>query len=350
MQRLYFHVLFLFLTASLFAQTPAERLPNGGGPAPNTASDELSPAERQAIIRQLKQSTDYLERQGLLPLPSQYRTTHVAFEWPLRQAPGFADNGYYGISNYIDQNTAYPNQLRDYNCGNRTYDQSSGYNHAGTDIFTWPYPWQKMAQNAVQVVAGAPGTVIYKSDGNADQNCAFCSSACNWNAVYVQQADGSVTWYGHLKSGSLTTKSVGQSVSTGEYLGVVGSSGNSTGPHLHLEIYTNNTYTQLVDPWAGACNALNGTTSWWAAQEAYRVPTLIKTMTHAVVPSVTSCAAGEAANQQLNFSPGQLIYLSSYYRDNLSGTTATHSLYRPDNSLYATWTQTFGSSYNASWW
>jgi hypothetical protein len=138
---------------------------------------------------------------------------------PLKQALGYNDNGYYGISNYIDQNPSFPNQLLDYNCGNRTYDISSGYNHAGTDIFTWPYYWQKMERNIVQVIAAAPGTIIAKSDGNFDQNCSF--TACDWNAVYIMHADGSVAWYGHMKAGSLTNKTVGQTVLTGEYLGIV---------------------------------------------------------------------------------------------------------------------------------
>jgi hypothetical protein len=207
-----------------------------------------------------------------------------------------------------------------------------------------------MNQNAVEVIAGAGGTIIGRIDGNPDQNCAFCTSSCNWNAVYIQHADGSVAWYGHLKAGSVTAKTLGQTVSAGEYLGVVGSSGNSTGPHLHLELYTNNTYTQLVDPWAGTCNSMNGTTSWWAAQEEYRVPTIIKTLTHSVAPTSSQCPGGEAMNVQLNFSPGQRIYFSSYYRDNMAGQTAVHRIYTPDNFIWSIWNQTFNTTYNASYW
>jgi len=49
----------------------------------------------------------------------------------LRQAAGYYFNGYYGISNYIDQDET----LLDYNCVDRTYDTNSGYNHLGTDLF-----------------------------------------------------------------------------------------------------------------------------------------------------------------------------------------------------------------------
>jgi hypothetical protein len=340
----------LLFTAAAFCQ-PATRRPAGGGSylAAAPVNDEISPQQRAAIIQALKASEASLRSSGQLVLP--HNPTLTAFAWPLKQALGYNDNGFYGISNYVDENASYPNALLDYNCGTRTYDQSSGYNHAGTDIFTWPYQWKKMERNIVQVIAGAPGTIIYKSDGNFDQNCAFCSGACTWNAVYTMQADGSVAWYGHLKSGSLTAKTVGQTVATGEYLGVVGSSGNSTGPHLHLELYTNSSYTQLIDPWNGGCNSLNPGVSWWASQEPYYVPTLSKVMTHGAAPQAGgSCPNQEVSNEKINFMPGETIFLSSYYRDQQSGQSSAHAVYRPDGSLYTNWSQTFNTWYSASWW
>ena len=311
-------------------------------------NDEMSPQQRISIINMLQENEERLRTESKLQQLA--NPTATAFAWPLKQAPGYNDNGYYGISNYVDENPAFPNLLLDYNCGNRTYDQASGYNHAGTDIFTWPFYWQKMERNIVQVIAGAPGTIIGKSDGNFDQNCAFCSGACNWNAVYVMHADGSVAWYGHMKSGSLTPKIVGQTVSLGEYLGVVGSSGNSTGPHLHFEIYTNSSYTQLVDPWAGTCNNLNGLTSWWANQQPYYVSTLNKIMTHSAAPGIGSCPASEVSNEKINFVDGETIYLGSYYRDQQNGQQSVHTIYRPDNSVYSSWIQNFTVYYSASYW
>jgi hypothetical protein len=274
----------------------------------------------------------------------------VAFQWPLAQAPGFHEKGYYGITNFVDHNTAFPNQVRDYNCGTRSYDLSSGYNHQGIDIATWPFPWKKMQQNAVIIVAAAPGTIIAKHDGNYDQNCSFCTSACFWNAVYVMHADGSVAWYGHMKQNSLTSKAVGQTVSTGEFLGVVGSSGNSTGPHLHLEVYTNNTYSQLVDPFAGPCNSLNGNTSWWAAQPPYNVSTLLKVMTHGNPPSLGGCPGNEVENAKTNFVSGDRVYVGTYYRDQQVGQQSIHTIYRPDNTVYFSFTHNLVQNYSSSWW
>jgi murein DD-endopeptidase MepM/ murein hydrolase activator NlpD len=164
----------------------------------------------------------------------------------------------------VDLDPNYPGFLLDYNCGTRTYDSGNGYNHQGTDFFLWPWGWRKLDRGEVQIVAAAPGQIIYRRDGNFDHNCVNNNS--NWNAVYVQHADGSLAWYGHMKNGSVTKKLDGEFVNQGEYLGVVGSSGNSPYPHLHFEVYDAN--SSLIDPWSGPCNNLSPET-WWASQRPY---------------------------------------------------------------------------------
>ncbi len=345
--RLFSLLLIYGLGLNLFAQN----LPANGGGGYNTfqeIGDEISPQQRLSIINMLKDNEHILRATGKVKNILRPETT--GFEWPIRQANGFNDNGFCGISNYVDQNPNYPNNVLDYNCGNRTYDLSSGYNHAGTDIFIWPFMWQKMDQNAVEVIAAASGTIIGKSNGNFDQNCALCSSSCNWNAVYIMHADGSVAWYGHMKNNSLTSKAVGQTVVTGEYLGIVGSSGNSTGPHLHFEVYTNSSYTTLVDPWAGNCNNLNGLNSWWNNQQPYRVSTLNKIMTHSAPPSLGTCPGAEVVNEKVNFLSGDNVVFGTYYRDQLAGQSVVNTVYRPDNSIFATWTLNFTTVYAASYW
>lgn len=66
------------------------------------------------------------------------------------------------------------------------------------------------------------GVILDVRDGNFDRSCSFNNNS--WNAVYVRHSDGSVAWYGHLKNGSATTKTIGEEVEEGEYLGIVGSS------------------------------------------------------------------------------------------------------------------------------
>lgn len=64
------------------------------------------------------------------------------------------------------------------------------------------------------------------------------------NLVRVRHAGGVETYYGHL---SQTSVRVGQKVRAGERVGLVGSTGNSTGPHLHLEVRVDD---QPQDPMA----------------------------------------------------------------------------------------------------
>ena len=51
--------------------------------------------------------------------------------------------------------------------------------------------------------------------------------------------------YAHMLSGSVTVN-VGQPVERGQTIGLVGSTGESTGPHLHLAMYRDN---DLIDPY-----------------------------------------------------------------------------------------------------
>ncbi len=268
----------------------------------------------------------------------------VSFDWPIRPASHVQDYGVHGISNFVDLNASFPDQLLDYNCGARTYDNTAGYNHQGTDIFTWPFSWLKMQNDDVEVIAAAAGTIVFKSDGNFDMNCGFGGGG--WNAVYVEHADGSVAWYGHMKNGSLTSKGVGQTVTQGEFLGVVGSSGNSTGPHLHFEVYDGG--GSLLDPYSGPCRA---GASWWASQRPYYDSAVNALYTQTAGPGFPTCPQVEATNISNQFDFGDTVAFAAYYRDQRSGQLSTYTIYRPNGSTFSSWTASLGvAHYAASYW
>lgn len=335
-------LLFAFLPFHLFGQTTTPSVkPTGGGEFRLEHTECLSPAFRTAINVQLAENIERLEQAGAF---TQLRQTPqiVSFNWPLRQAAGFTDPSYYGISNYVDQNVS-SGVIQDYNCNTRSYD-----GHRGIDIFTWPFQWKKMDESSVEIIAAAPGVIIGKVDGYDDRHCSCVNY--DWNAVYVRHADNSVAWYGHMKKNSTTSKAVGQSVALGEYLGVVGSSGCSTGAHLHFEVY--NASNNLIDPYSGTCNILNAS-SWWASQKPWNEPTLNKLMLSTNPPTFGNCVTyQDITYESASYNYGSTVYVASFFHDEISGNTTNFTMYRPNNTVYTSWTHNSNnaSPHQASWW
>ncbi|MFN7133154.1 MAG: M23 family metallopeptidase, partial [Myxococcales bacterium] len=161
------------------------------------------------------------------------------------------------VSAYFDRDGG--GGIRDWNCGSVTYDGHRGTDFAIIGGFT--------AQDAGRtIVAAAPGRVVQSHDGEFDR-CT--SGACSGggglgNYVAIQHADGRVTYYGHMRRGSVRV-GVGADVTCGQALGLVGSSGMSTGPHLHFDVRSG---TTRYDPFSGGCGAPSG--SGWVSQGGYR--------------------------------------------------------------------------------
>lgn len=123
-----------------------------------------------------------------------------------------------------------------------TYGVVSGFrtserpSHDGVDLG---------APRDTPIVAAAAGTVI-TSECNASlhggaYSCDIDGSpevaGCGWY-VNIAHAGGMITRYCHMTSQPLVK--VGDPVQVGQVLGYVGSSGRSSGPHLHYEVHQNN--------------------------------------------------------------------------------------------------------------
>ncbi|WP_117883886.1 peptidoglycan DD-metalloendopeptidase family protein [Aureibaculum luteum] len=329
------------LPFTCFSQTIGEA--NGGEVLFNPNNLACITEEAKANINtEVEVNVAKLIKQGKLSI-KKASLAAPTFIWPVKKAATSNFNDVWAISNYVDHDATFPDKVQDYNCGTNTYDTSSGYNHSGTDIFTWPFSWYQMENNLAEVVAAAPGEIVYKNDGQFDKSCASNSNA-SWNAIYVQHSDGSRTWYGHLKNGSLTTKGVGDTVTAGEFLGIIGSSGNSTGPHLHFEVYDSN--SNLVDPFSGTCNNI---TSWWQDQPDYYDPNINAVLTHSAAPNFDNpCPQVENTNLANKFLPNTDVYMAVYLKDQLVNTKTFWRLYAPSGSIQNNWSRLLPYSFTSS--
>lgn len=86
------------------------------------------------------------------------------------------------------------------------------------------------------IIASKSGTVTTMND-SCPTNGSYGSSCGGGygNYVIIDHGDGTSTVYAHMSSGTVTVK-VGDTVSQGQKIGVMGSSGSSTGCHLHFEV------------------------------------------------------------------------------------------------------------------
>lgn len=144
-------------------------------------------------IVSVEYKTDYLERELKSYEELLKRRTTVPSIWPVT---GELTDGFGGRRN--------------------PFGGSSSEFHTGQDIATlWGTP----------VVAAAQGTVIFAGWQNG-----------YGQIVIIDHGNGLTTRYGHLSGIDVE---VGRQIGRGEQLGRVGSTGRSTGPHLHYEVRLN---------------------------------------------------------------------------------------------------------------
>lgn len=129
-----------------------------------------------------------------------YTAASSGFGWPTR--------GAYSISSYY---------------GYRSPGISGWSFHGGLDIVVGGY-----SSAGIPVVAAASGVV----------EVAYSGYSGYGHTVTINHGNGIKTRYAHMYPGSITVRS-GQNVSRGQQIGRIGSTGNTTGPHLHFEVLVN---------------------------------------------------------------------------------------------------------------
>jgi murein DD-endopeptidase MepM/ murein hydrolase activator NlpD len=315
------------LTPAIIPPQPTPQPVVVGGEDLDMPRDEISPAEEQAMWEEIQRNIATLRDAGALAVPNAAQT--VTYNIPLRMAPGLPDYAGFRVSAFADHNPT-SGQLLDYNSGTRTYD-----GHRGTDYALYPFNWNKVDAGEVQVIAAAPGTILGNSNVDpTDHNCSSSSSDA-WNYVALVHADGRMTIYGHMRYNSLTSKGIGQTVTQGEYLGTVASSGNSSGPHLHFEVRVGSfSSAEWIDPYAGPNSQPE---SLWTNQRPYFDSSVNKLATHSAPPSTPDPCLPSTTNLQDSFTTPRNIYFYTYYRDYQGALVTQLNIYRPDGSTFQSW-------------
>jgi hypothetical protein len=158
----------------------------------------------------------------------------------------------YVVVNYVDW--AF-NGIQDHKCLSKTYD-----GHQGTDFTLMSFPEMDSGH---YVLAAASGRVTFVQDGLFDREKESVAAKGLGNYIAIWHPNKYHSYYGHLKSNSLMV-GVGDSVEAGQRIAMIGSSGNSTDPHLHFELWYDSLF--VVDPFRGNCG---NPQSLWINEVAY---------------------------------------------------------------------------------
>ncbi|NNJ28102.1 M23 family metallopeptidase [Alienimonas chondri] len=139
----------------------------------------------------------------------------------------------WAIVNYVDVDPKFRG-VKDARGGDYTYDFH--------DAVDFTLPNFAVMDRGVPVLAAADGVVIQTDDGHTDRNYGDVNDPKTRpktppNLIEIDHPGGLRTSYLHLKKGSLKVKP-GDRVSAGQTIALVGSSGRSSGPHLHFKVVT----------------------------------------------------------------------------------------------------------------
>lgn len=233
------------------------------------------------------------------------------------------------VMNFADLDPR-PGFLRDYRGGKFTYD-TPDFGHDALDIGLADF---SAADEGMPVLAAADGIVEAVNDGAFDRNKGFTYPGPPANYVIINLGNDWRAKYWHLRRDSVSVK-VGDSIAAGDFLGWTGSSGFSTGPHVHFELtYKNHPVETMLDP-----------ATFWVTPPQYPAD-----YRHVIKSGFSSSAptASEWAEQPQDirtFKPGNRLSFWVVAGALMPGDTRTVRLQRPDGSLFLDQTSNPGSTF-----
>lgn len=229
------------------------------------------------------------------------------------------------IQNYVDLDPG-PGYT-DFTCGPLSYN-----GHKGTDF---ALPTLNDMMRGVSVLAAAEGVVTGVRDGMVDQlwspetEASVAGRECG-NGVVIDHGDGWVTQYCHMKKDSVAVQQ-GQSVSAGDPLGLIGLSGRTQFPHLHLSVRHNDA---VVDPFNHASRPVCGADgdTLWTESIDYVTGDLITVAFAPDMPAFDRIKAGQAARDEMP-STAKALVLFAYGYGSRTGDQMTFTLNGPSGQI-----------------
>lgn len=174
-----------------------------------------------------------------------YKPVSSGYWWPIGSTEVTEVDG-----KLFAKGTPYPTVITATFAGNDSVHNGS---HGALDIGGY------MTKNSTNIIATAAGTVVYPtandridySDGcwTGEKGCVRGYDGGGYgNYVVIDHGGGIYSLYGHLYANTITVRA-GDTVEQGQVIAKMGTSGNSTGPHLHFEIRNGaNSRNFRVDP------------------------------------------------------------------------------------------------------
>ncbi|NJK67594.1 MAG: M23 family metallopeptidase [Microcoleus sp. SU_5_3] len=237
------------------------------------------------------------------------------------------------IFHYVDRDPS-PTAV-DFGCGRQTYN--------GHDGIDFGIPDEKTMAKGVAVTASAVGKVLRVRDGVVDRRLQNDTDKANiagtecGNGMVIDHGNGWEAQYCHLRQGSVVVKP-GMQVEKGAKLGMVGTSGMTSFPHVHV---TFRYQGKVVDPFVGpdakqGCNTARNPI--WDKPIDYIPTGLIRAGFAPKPPDMNAVWQGQFSETQLPAnSPALLFWVQSY--GVLKGDREQYQLFAPNGQIIATQTK-----------
>lgn len=270
------------------------------------------------------------------------KTTTISLFYLLFLVSGFAQTprfvtpieGVYGqdfiITNYVDWQFQ---GISDHKCGTKTYD-----GHQGTDFVIKSFA---QMDSGVAVLAVDTGLVIAVVDGIFDRETVSDTTKGLGNYIGLKHSGDLFTYYAHLKINSPLVQ-LGDTVLPGQQIAEVASSGNSSDPHLHFELWYDSLL--VIDPYAGECG---NTGTYWLDpipyDDSYQ---LWESGLTPIVPTLEQLK--ERPEQKTEFLIGvdSVISFWTLQYGLLDGAVSKIQWFTPSNVLWSEWSL----PYDQDWW